>query len=144
MTERADQVRLHLFYDRECPLCGRFKEWIERWDRQGTIQVLSLDDPVLSERFPQLDLDQARQVLTVCDRLGHLSQGVEALRQLTRQLPGIRRVSWVYQLPGVTPALNRVYRTVHRYRKRLCLRCGEKWRSSLKYSQRKKRSGTRR
>ncbi len=140
MSEHTGKPQLYLFYDSGCPLCCRFVEWIERWDRQGAIQALALDDPELPGRFPQLDLDQAHQALTVCDRLGNLSLGVEALRQLARLLPGIRRLKWAYRLPGVTPAIGHAYRVVHRYRKRLCLKCGEKWMPSRKFSQRKRRS----
>ena len=129
---------LYLFYDGRCPLCCRFKEWIERWDRQGAVGALALDDPAIPARFPGLDLAGANEALTVCDRLGRTFQGVEALRQLAQVLPGMRRLKWLSRLPGVTPALSRAYQTVHRRRRQLCLKCGEKWMPSRKYSRRKR------
>ncbi len=137
-------VRLRLFSDPACPLCRQFRKWIDHLDREGLIEIVALDDPRLPERFPQLDLERAKEFLTVCDRLGRMHEGVEAMRQLTRHLPGLRRLQWVYRLPGVTPTLRGVYRTAHRHRKKLCLSCGEKWMPSLKYSRRKKNSRSRR
>lgn len=135
---RSSAERLTLLFDSHCPLCCRFKSWVARWDREGAIRILPLDDTTISQRFPDLDLERARRELTVLNRLGQRFEGIEALRQLTAALPGISGLKWVYQLPGVTPALGRVYRAIHRNRRRLCLKCGEKWRPSLKYSRRKR------
>ena len=129
---------LYLLYDGGCPLCCRFKEWIERWDRQGVVGTLALDDPAIPARFPGLDLAAAHEALTVCDGLGRTFQGVEALRQLAQVLPGMQRLKWLSRLPGVTPVLSRAYRTVHRRRWQLCLKCGEKWMPSRKYSRSKR------
>ena len=137
-------VRLHLFADPNCPLCRQFRKWIVHLDREGLVEIVELDDPRLPERFPQLDLERASEFLTVCDRLGRVREGVEAMRQLTRHVPALRRLQWVYRLPGVTPTLRGIYRTAQRHRKKLCLSCGEKWMPSLKYSRRKKNSRSRR
>ncbi len=132
---------LYLFYDGECPLCCRFKEWIDRLDAEGAVCALALDETDLPERFPQLDLQVARREITVCNGLGQLFHGIEALRQLTRILPGLRRLDWIYRLPGATPIARRAYRAVNRRRQRLCRQCGEKWLPSLKYSRRNKDGG---
>jgi len=135
----TNDPQLYLFYDRDCPLCRRFKKAIETWDREGLIEVVDLADDRTPDRFSTVDLAAARQELSVSDRLGHLSQGGEALRRLTRLLPGIRRLAWVYRLPGVTPMVGRLYGTVHRRRRQLCLKCGEKWMPSLKFRRRRRR-----
>ena len=138
MIKGFDRARLCLFYDSECALCCRFKEWIENRDQEGAILVLALDDPELPGVFPELDLVAAREQLTVRDRQGRFYQGLAALRQLSLHLPGIRRLDWIYRLPGVQAVAAGLYRTVNRYRKGLCLSCGEKWMPSRKYSERKK------
>ena len=132
-------MRLFLFFDRDCPLCCRFAQAIERWDADGSIAVVDVTDPDLAERFPQIDAPSARRELTVLAPAdGGVFQGAEALRQLARLLPGIRRLTWAYRLPGVTPVVGQLYRAVHGRRKRMCLRCGEKWMPSMKYSRRKR------
>ena len=136
MTD-SSSARLILFYDDGCPLCRRFKAAIESWDSDALIEVVDLADAETQERFRNQDLSSAREQLTVCDRLGNLSHGVEALRRLTHLLPGIRRLTWAYRLPGVMPAVGKLYRAVHRRRKQLCLKCGQKWMPSMKYSRRR-------
>jgi predicted DCC family thiol-disulfide oxidoreductase YuxK len=138
MPASGDGIRLFLFYDAQCPLCVHLKELVSRWDRDGAILALGLDNAELPARFPDLDLSRARQQLTVRDPQGRLFEGGAAVQQLARLLPGVRRLTWVYRLPGVAPAVEGLYRTVHRYRTRLCLQCGERWMPSRKYSQRKR------
>lgn len=139
MRARSGGAQLYLFYDGECELCVRFKEWIGARDGEGMIETLALEDTELPERFPEVDLEMARAQLTVRDREGRIYQGLAALRQLALRLPGIRRLDWIYRLPGAQTVAGGLYRTVNRYRKQLCLSCGEKWKPSLKYSERKKR-----
>ncbi len=134
----TDEMQLYLFYDGSCPLCRRFADVVERWDVDGSIGVIDLADAGIEERFPQIDLESAVQELTVSEPGGSVFQGSQALQRLTRLLPGIRSLSWAYRLPGVVPAVGRVYGAVNRRRKRLCLNCGEKWMPSMKYSRRKK------
>ncbi|MFH1570815.1 MAG: DUF393 domain-containing protein [Gemmatimonadota bacterium] len=135
----ASDPALYLFYDRDCPLCRRFKSAIEAWDRGRHIEVVDLADPRTPARFPDLDLAAARAQLTVRDRLGAAVAGAEALRRLTQVLPGLRHLAWVYQLPGATPVVAAVYRAVNRHRRRLCLQCGETWMPSMKSSRRRGR-----
>jgi len=132
-------AQLTLFTDPQCPLCRRLAAALRKWDRQGLVEVVDLDDPTAAARFPRLDLAAARRELTAVDPLGGTHCGIEALRRLSRLLPGLRRLTWLYRLPGVTPAVGAVYRTVHRHRRRLCLKCGEKWMPSLKASRRRRR-----
>ena len=139
MADRADRAQLFLFYDGRCELCRRFKEWIAARDQEGIIQALELDDPELAARFADVDLERAREQLTVRDREGNLFQGLAALRRLSRHLPGIRRLDWIYRLPGVKTVASGLYRTVNRYRTKLCLSCGEKWGPSRRHSERKRR-----
>lgn len=138
MTD-SSPTRLTLFYDDDCPLCRRFKAAIEAWDRDDLIECVDVAEAGTQHRFRHLDPNVARQQLTVCDRLGNFYYGVESLRRLTQLLPGIRRLTWAYRLPGVTPVIGKLYRTVHRRRKKLCLKCGEKSTPSSRYSGRKRR-----
>jgi len=139
-----DRVQLYYFYDDTCELCVRFKEWVEVRDMGGVVEALPLSGVGLEERFPMVDFERALKELTVCDRQGEVYEGAVALRVLGRHLPGLERLDWIYQLPGVQVVADRVYRTVDRVRKRLCLSCGESWMPSKKYSQRKRRGGRRR
>ncbi|MED5414707.1 MAG: DUF393 domain-containing protein [Candidatus Latescibacterota bacterium] len=134
-------ARLQLLYDPDCDLCLQFQETVGGWDRQGTIERIPLDDASLAERLTAAQLEAARAELTVIDRRGNLHHGIQALRRLTEALPALKRVSWAYRLPGVTPIVNKIYRAVSSRRRtnRPCLNCGEKWMPSMKWSRRGRR-----
>lgn len=133
------EEQLQLFYDPECAVCMRFKEWVALRDAQGRIGLVELAEGV-EERFPHIDFERAAEQLTACDAQGRIYEGMAALRQVARRLPGLARLDWIYDLPGVLRVTGGVYRTVHRVRKHLCLRCGQRWTSSDKYSVRKRRA----
>lgn len=131
---------LKLLFDPDCPLCMQFQQTVGEWDQDGVIERIPLDDPVLAGRLTLQELDAARAELTVIDRLGNHHHGIHALRRLTEVLPGVRRLSWAYRLPGVTPIVTTVYRAIARRRKDgpPCLNCGQKWMPSMKWSRRKR------
>ena len=131
--------QLTLLYDADCPLCRKFVRIIERLDGNDNIEIISVEEGEVDGRFDHIDMARARQELTVCDQLRRPWHGIEAIRRIGEFLPGIRRLSWAYRLPGITPAIGKVYRGVNRQRRRLCLKCGEKWMPSLKTSVRRRR-----
>lgn len=141
VTDPSAPPRLYLFVDTDCPLCVRLGRAVAAWDRSGRIAVVDLHGEGAEALLDEAQLAAARSELTVRDGLGNLCRGVEALRRIADLLPGIRRLRWAYQLPGVTPALDRVYRAVHRHRRALCLKCGETWMPSVL---RRRRRGRRR
>lgn len=143
VSDPSGPVRLRLFTDGSCPVCRRFRAWVEARDVEGRIEVLDLDEPALTERFPRLDLGLARQQLTVLSPAGEVYRGLAALRQIGQRLPGLRQVDWIYELPGIRTLAAGLYHAVNRYRKGPCLSCGERWMPSTKYSQRRKRGGRR-
>ena len=86
-------------------------------------------------RLADEELVAAQAELTVLDVDGTAHRGAAALRRLTEVLPGVRRLSWAYRLPGVTAAVGALYRGVQRRRVRKpCLNCGQTWMSSKKAS----------
>ncbi len=132
--------QLYLFYDPNCALCMRFKDWIIGQDDARQISLVELREGI-EERFPHVDFVRAADQLTACDRQGYVYEGMAALRQVVRYLPSVARLRWIYDLPGVAQMATGVYRTVHRVRKRLCLRCGGSW--MLSGSKRRRARGAR-
>ena len=138
-----DRVALYLLYDDACDVCVQFAAWVGARDSGGKVVALALSGQGMEERFLTVNMAEAREQLTVCDQWGEVVTGLEALRVLARHLPGLERLDWVSGLPGIRRVAGGVYRTVNRYRRRLCLRCGEKWMPSKKYSVQKRREGRR-
>lgn len=125
--------RLYLFHDCQCPMRRRLAAAIQRWDRGRVVEVVDLAADDTPARFPHLELDAARQMLTIMDPGGRVSRGVEALRRLGQLFPALQRQDWTHRLPGVAAA-GAARRAVPRLRPRVCIRCGETWMPSAKSS----------
>lgn len=138
MKPRKLSTELHLFYDSECSICVRLKSAVSRLDREGIVELIDLHNKDVCSRFPDLDPVRALTELTAVDHRGEFFCGGAVLQRLGNLLPGIRHLNWVYQLPGMISGVSMTYRILNRQRRRLCLKCGQKWTSSAKYSQRKR------
>lgn len=121
MTD-SSPARLTLFYDDDCPLCRRFKGAIEGWGRDHLIEVVDIAEVATQHRFRHLDVNAARQQLAVYDRLGNLYHGVEVPSPPDAASAGLRRLTWAYRRPGVTPVIGKLSLTAHRRRKKRCVK----------------------
>jgi predicted DCC family thiol-disulfide oxidoreductase YuxK len=139
MAPRGTMSPVQLFYDDGCELCCRLQRWVAARDRTGLVEAIPVSGADLALRFPDLDVEKARAQLSVRSQDGQIHEGMAGLRQIALRLPALRQLAWIYSLPGVSAAASGAYRTVNRYRRRLCLRCGESWMPSMKPSRRRRR-----
>ncbi|MEW6751064.1 MAG: DUF393 domain-containing protein [Candidatus Latescibacterota bacterium] len=133
--------RITLFYDPACPLCRRLRAWVQHCDGEGLVRLVALDAAELEGEFADLDVSRARRELTALDASGRVWRGLDAVRQVGLRLPGVRRLDFVYRLPGVRRAGGRLYQAVNRRRRGPCRRCGESWMPSDKRRGRRRDGG---
>lgn len=107
---------LTMLLDGDCGFCRRGGAWVSRWDREGRIEQLPLQDPSVPARFPQLSRDALEEALHVVDTHGRSWRGAAACGQVVRVLPGGALVAWLFRLPGAEWA----YAQVARRRSRSC------------------------
>jgi predicted DCC family thiol-disulfide oxidoreductase YuxK len=107
-----------VIYDGNCRICTRQITRLIWWDCQGKLAYLSLHDPEVATRFPDLTQEMLMRDMYVVDRLGRRHRGAEAVRYLSRHL---RRLWWLAPLlhiPFSLPLWQRLYRLIadRRYR----------------------------
>ena len=108
-----------VIYDGNCNFCRGQIRRLLWWDCQGKLAYLSLHDPEVAKRFPDLTHEQMMQEMYVVDGQGHKYGGAEALRYLTTRL---RRLWWlapVLHIPYSLPLWKWLYRQVAMRRYRL-------------------------
>ena len=71
----------------ECQFCQSQIDRLRRWDRSQRLTFLSLHDPVVAERYPDLTHDQLMEQMYLIDSEGNRHGGAAAFRVLTRLLP---------------------------------------------------------
>ena len=108
-----------VIYDGDCRICTAQVRKLPWWDCQSKLSYLSLHDPEVTRRFPDLTRDRMMTEMVIVDRDGGRHWGAEAIRYLTRRL---RRLWWaapVLYFPGSMFIWRPVYRWIARNRYRL-------------------------
>lgn len=112
---RSDVV----IYDGKCRICTTQVKKLPWWDCQGRLTYLSLHDPEVARRFPDLAHDRMMQEMVIVDHYGNRHWGPEAIRYLTRRL---RRLWWAspfLYFPGSMFLWRPLYRWIAKNRYRL-------------------------
>jgi predicted DCC family thiol-disulfide oxidoreductase YuxK len=108
-----------VIYDGNCRICTAQIRRLPWWDCQKKLSYLSLHDPEVARRWPDLSHDRMMQEMVIVDRTGGRHWGPEAIRYLTLRL---RRLWWaapVLYFPGSMFVWQPLYRWVARNRYRL-------------------------
>ena len=108
-----------VIYDGNCKFCRTQVRRLLWWDCQHKLSYLSLHDPEVPRRFPNLTHEQMMEQMYVVDRKGNQYGGAGALRHLSLRL---RRLWWlapVLHIPFTLPIWKWLYRQVASRRYRL-------------------------
>jgi len=111
-----------VIYDGECGICTAQVSKLPWWDCQAKLSYLSLHDPQVRQRWPDLSHDRLMQEMCIVDANGGRHWGPYAIRYLTRRL---RRLWWAAPLayfPGSMLVAKPLYRWIARNRYRLSSR----------------------
>ncbi len=110
-------------YDGECGFCQKQIRRIRGWDRAGVFEYLPRQTPDLTDRFPQLAEGELSTGMRLVDPDGTVHVGADAVYRIATYLPRWRAIAWVYRIPGVHWAANRLYGWIAARRDRLSGRC---------------------
>src|SRR4029079_14926095 len=80
-----------LIYDGNCGICTAYVRKLPWWDCQKELSYLSLHDPEVARRWPDLSHDRLMQEMLIVGPSGNRHWGASAIRYLTRRL---RRMWW--------------------------------------------------
>lgn len=114
-----------VIYDGNCQLCTGGVRWlasIDKWTEMvlwpSRLSFLSLHDPRVHERFPDLSHDRLMEEMVVVDRHGNRFGGSDAVRFFTRRLPPLWPLMPLLHVPGSAWLWRRLYRLLaaNRYR----------------------------
>ena len=109
-----------VIYDGKCNFCiGQVKN-LMRFDCCGErLSFLSLHDPRVAERYPDLSYDDLMAQMYVIDGSGRRHGGADAVRYLTRRLRLLWPAAPILHLPGSAGLWRWLYRQVAKQRYKL-------------------------
>jgi predicted DCC family thiol-disulfide oxidoreductase YuxK len=115
-AERPDA--LVVIYDGHCKICTAQVQRLAGWDGGGRLAFLSLHDPSVADKYPDLSHDDLMKDMYVIDRSEGRHRGAAAIRLLSRTLPRLWWLAPLLHLPFSLPLWQWLYRQVanRRYR----------------------------
>ena len=105
-----------VIYDGHCKFCTGQVQNLARWDKKGRLAFLSLHDPEVARRFPDLTYDRMMEEMYVVDQKGNRYGGAAAFKYLTTRLPRLYPLAPLMHLPFTMPLWRWGYRQVAKRR----------------------------
>ena len=95
-----------VIYDGHCKFCSAGVSRLRQLDLTGNrLSFISLHDPRVAERYPDLTHDQLMEQMYVIDGQGNRHAGADAVRHLSRRLPLLRIAAPLLHIPGYRATL---------------------------------------
>lgn len=114
--------RYILIFDGQCGFCRSQVARLARWDRRQILTFLPLQDPLVTEWFPELSHERLMKEMILATPDGRLHGGAAAFKVLTRKLPRLWLVAPLFHIPWTMPIWQWAYQLVARNRYRLWAR----------------------
>ena len=108
-----------LVYDGNCKVCGKLVRMLQRWDRDGALEIVPSQAPGVQARFPWIPARAYTESVQLVGPHGRTWQGAGAVEQIIDLMPKGRLVTWVFSIPFARPLAERFYRWFARNRYRL-------------------------
>ena len=109
-----------LIYDGECKFCTAQVQRLARCDGTGRrVAFISLHDPEVAKRWPDLTHDMLMEQMYLVDRQGNRYGGAAAFRYLSRRLPRLWLLAPLMHIPFSLPLWQAIYRQVAKRRYQL-------------------------
>ena len=102
-----------VIFDGQCNFCRAGVNNLRRLDRFGSrLSFISLHDPRVAERYPDLSHQQLMDQMYVIDQRGRRHGGGAAVRYLSRRLPLLWITAPIFHIPGTAGLWQWLYRQV--------------------------------
>ena len=109
-----------VIFDGECNFCRSQVVHLSRLDCFGNrLSFISLHDPRVAQRYPDLTHDQLMEQMYVIDQSGRRHGGGDAVRYLSRRLPLLWIVAPILHIPGTANLWRWLYGQVAKRRYKL-------------------------
>jgi predicted DCC family thiol-disulfide oxidoreductase YuxK len=92
-----------VIYDGHCRFCRGAVSKLARFDPGGRLAYLSLHDPEVHRRWPDLEHDELMKQMLLVDRHGGRHWGAAAFRYCTRRLPTLWILAPLLHIPFSLP-----------------------------------------
>ena len=115
---------LTVLFDGHCALCRASAARVRRFDSRGRIELLDVNEPSTSERYPKINRQEALKWMLAIDQHGRIHTGADAWARIGTLLPGWNLLAWILFVPGIhwlaTKAYAWIARNRYRWNRTIC------------------------
>jgi len=112
-----------LLYNNECEFCNRFKLALEKIPGTKKINMLSIHDPVVFEKYPIVNFADCSEVIHLIDQNNRVHIGPEVATFLIAEFPGVKKFSWVLESGIGKKAVNIFYEFAEKRKESISKNC---------------------
>src|SRR5688572_25164624 len=105
-----------VIYDGHCKFCTGQVQNLARWDGKGRIAFISLHDPEVARRWPDLTHEMLMDQMYLIEPQGNRYVGAAAFQYLSRKLPRLWLLAPLMHIPLSLPLWQFFYRQVAKRR----------------------------
>lgn len=113
-----------VIYDGKCVFCLGQVRNLKKFDGGSRLAFMSLHDPEVGERFPDLTFEQMMKQIYVVGQSGQRYGGAKAIRYLTRRLPKLWWAAPLTHIPFTLPIQQWCYDQVAKRRYKIANKDG--------------------
>ncbi len=108
-----------ILYDGDCRFCTSQIGILRRLDWGDRLDFVSLHDPSVPVRFPELSYEQLMEQMWVVSKDGRRFGGADAVRYLSTKMPSLFPLIPILHFPGMMPVWRACYRLIAKWRYRI-------------------------
>lgn len=108
-----------VIYDGKCNFCISKVRGIASKDSRGRFAYLSMHDPAVAQRYPDLDPQRLNFEMCLVDNWGKRYWGIYAIRKIAARVPSMWWLAFLLYIPGAMLVAKWIYGRVARRRYRL-------------------------
>lgn len=113
-----------VIYDGKCVFCLGQVRNLKKFDGKGRMAFMSLHDPAVANRYPDLTYQQMMKQIYVISPSGQRYGGAQAIRYLTRRLPRLWWAAPLTHIPFTLPIQQWFYDQVAKRRYKIANKKG--------------------
>lgn len=113
-----------VIYDGKCVFCLGQVRNLKKFDGKGRLAFMSLHDPEVTRRYPDLSYDALMEQMYVVSQSGERFGGAAAIRYLSRRLPRLWWAAPLTHIPFTLPIQQWFYNQVAKRRYKIANKNG--------------------
>jgi len=123
MNENKNYELPVLLFNHECDFCNRFKMSLERIPGTKNINMVSIHDSEIFNKYPFVNFESCKETIHLIDKNNRVHIGPEVAKFLIEEFPGVKNFSWLLDSEIGKKAVNFFYEFAEKCKESISKNC---------------------